>query len=148
MGLFQKWFQKPKPTLAEDIPKAADWLVRAMASSGYPLDSSVASFQELDRFFREQHCPGGLLDGTVGDKLFAIGSYMGQVFCQRLGGCWETDDADPRGEINVAVRFPDGGVVWPVQRAMKRYQNGEEDSLYAYGAALADMACPDPDSGA
>ena len=54
----------------------------------------------------------------------------------QLGGTWETDDSDPLGEINIAVRLPDGSVVWPVQRAMKRFENGSEDSLYAYGAVL------------
>ncbi len=132
--------KKGQATLAADIPKAAGWLVRAMASSGYRLDGTVESFRELDRFFEEQRRPGGLLDGKVGDKLFAIGSYMGQVFCEELGGVWETDDADPQGEINVAVRLRDGTVVWPVQRAVKRYQNGSEDGLYAYGAVLTEKA--------
>ena len=127
------------PTLLEDIPKAADWLVRAMASSGYTLDGSIDSFRELDRFFEEQKVPGGLLDGKVGNKLFAIGSYVGQSLCKELGGVWETDDADPQGEINIAVRFPNGQVVWPVQRAMKRFQNGAEDNLYAYGVVLRKM---------
>jgi len=135
-GKRQAGVQKGQATLTEDIPKAADWLVQAMASSGYALDGTVESFRELDRFFEEQHRPGRLLDGKVGSKLFAIGSYMGQVFCEKLGGVWETDDADPRGEIDIAVRLGDGTVVWPVQRAMKRYQNGSEDGLYAYGAVL------------
>lgn len=135
MGLFDKWKSKKKEvaTLAGDIPKAADWLVEAMAFSGYTLDGTLESFRELDRFYDEQMCSGGLLDGKVGSKLFAIGSYVGQVFCRLLNGHWVTDDADPQGELNVAVHFPDGSVVWPVQRALKRYQNGKEDSLYAYG---------------
>lgn len=132
--------KKEQSTLEEDIPRAADWLVRAMASSGYRLDGTVESFRELDRFFEEQHCSGGLLDGRVGDKLFAIGSYMGQVFCKELSGIWETDGADPQGEVNIAVRLRDGAVVWPVQRAMKRHQNGLEDGLYAYGAVLAEKS--------
>ncbi len=136
MGFFDRFRRRP-PTLAEDIPKAADWLRAAMASSGYRLDGTLESFRELDRFFEEQQRPGGLLDGRVGSKLFAIGSYMGQVLTERLGGAWETDDGDPQGEINVAVRLPDGSLCWPVQRAMKRYRNGPEDSLYAYGRFLA-----------
>lgn len=138
MSLFgrRKLKKEEPPTLAGDIGKAADWLIKAMASSGYILDGTIESFRELDRFFDEQTCPGGLLEGKVGSKLFAIGCYMGQVFCQKLGGVWETDDSDPMGEINVAVHFSGGAVVWPVQRAMKRYENGNEDSLYAYGIAI------------
>ncbi len=126
------------PTLMEDIPKAERWLVEAMASSGYMLDGTIGSFRELDRFFDEQKRPGGLLDGRVGNKLFAIGCYVGQTLIARLGGEWLTDDADPMGEINIAVRLPDAGTVWPVRRAMKRFENGAEDSLYAYGAALSE----------
>ncbi len=142
MGLFFKNKPQPEPkaTLAGDIPKAADGLVRAMASSGYALDGTLDSFRELDRFFDEQHRPGGLLNDKVGERLFAIGSYMGQVFCKELGGVWETDDADPKGEINITVRLPGGAVVWPVQRAMKRFVNGAEDGLYAYGTVVADAA--------
>lgn len=138
MGLFFR--KKPleeKPTLLGDIPKAAAWLQENMERFGYPLDGTLESFRTLDRFFDDQRRPGGLLEGKVGKQLFAVGSYMGQVFCRELGGVWETDDADPMGEINVAVRFPDGTVVWPVQRAMKRCDGGEEEGLCAYGMVLA-----------
>ena len=136
MGLLDH-FKKPKPqspTLLEDIPKAEVWLTENMNASGYALDGSIESFRELDRFFDEQSRPGGLLaDGRPGSKLFAVGSYMGQVFVRRLMGAWETDDADPQGEVNISVRLPDGSRVFPVQRAMKRLKNGGKDSLYDYG---------------
>lgn len=136
MGLLDKLFRKQKPILEDDIKKAAEWLVRAMASSGYTLNWTIESFRELDRFFQTEQRPGGLLDGQAGNKLFAIGSYMGQSLIKELGGTWETDDSDPQGELNVAVRLENGNVVWPVQRAMKRFQQGTEESLYAYGADL------------
>ena len=139
MGFLNKLLGKRPnpPTLMEDIPKAEQWLVEAMASSGYTLDGTIGSFRELDRFFEEQQRPGGLLDGKVGNKLFAIGCYMGQVLIAQLGGTWETDDSDPMGEINIAVHLSDGSTVWPVQRAMKRFENGAEDGLYAYGIVLS-----------
>ena len=123
----------------EDIPKAAKWFEEAMASSGYVLDGTLESFQELDRFIDEQKRPGGLLDGKAGSKLFGMGAYVGQTLIAQLGGRWETDDRDPQGEVNIAVTLS-SGTVWPVQRVMKRFSNGSEDSLYAYGAALKDMA--------
>lgn len=138
MGLLNR-FQKPKPpTLLEDIPKAEGWLTENMRASGYSLDGTIESFRELDRFFDEQSRPGGLLaDGKPGSKLFAVGCYMGQVFVRQLGGVWKTDDADPQGEVNIAVRLPDGSLLFPVQRAMKRLRNGGEDSLYVYGRFAA-----------
>ena len=54
------------------------------------------------------------------------------------GGEWLTDDNDPQGEINVAVKLKDGSTIFPVQRAMKRYMNGKEDSIYDYGYVLSE----------
>ena len=141
-GIFDKMRKKQKkqpagPTLLEDIPKAADWFVQAMGSSGYALDETLESFRELDRFIDEQKRPGGLLDGKVGSKLFAMGAYVGQTLIARLGGRWEANDQDPEGEINIAVHL-NCATIWPVQKVMKRFSNGPEDSLYAYGAALRD----------
>ena len=79
------------------------------------------------------------MDGKAGSKLFGMGAYVGQTLIAQLGGRWETDDRDPQGEVNIAVTLS-SGTVWPVQRVMKRFSNGSEDSLYAYGAALKDMA--------
>lgn len=136
MGLLKKLLKKQEPTLEEDIKKASEWFVQAMGSSGYRLDGTIESFRELDRFFEEQKRPGGILDGEVGTKLFAAASYVGETIIKEVGGVWETDDSDPKGELNIAVRLRDGGVIWPVRRVMKRFENGAEDSLYAYGYVL------------
>ena len=42
--------------------------------------------------------------------------------------------------MNIALRQPDGGLIWPVQRAMKRYENGAEDGIYADDVFLRDAA--------
>jgi hypothetical protein len=31
---------------------------------------------------------------------------------------------------------PDGSTIWPVQRVIKRFRNGPEDSIAFYGTAL------------
>ena len=129
--------QEAAPTLLEDIPKAAEWLVGAMNATGYALDGTVESFRELDRFIDEQKQPGGvLLSNLRGSILFGMGSYVGQTLIAQLGGQWETNDEDPEGEVNIAVHL-DSGTVWPVQRVMKRFMNGPEDSIYAYGVVLS-----------
>lgn len=94
--------KQPASTLMEDIPKEAEWFVEAMNTSGYPLDGTLESFQELDRFVDEQTRPGGvLLSDLRGSILFGMGSYVGQVLIAQLGGWWETDDEDPHGEVNI-----------------------------------------------
>jgi hypothetical protein len=72
----------------------------------------------------------------LGQRLFSLGAYVGEVVRRNLGGEWQTDDADPQGEINVALKLPDGSLIWPVQRVMKRLKNGPEESIAVYGSAL------------
>jgi hypothetical protein len=61
---------------------------------------------------------------------------VGEVIRRNRGGVWRADDEDPEGEINVALELPDGSVIWPVQRVMKRCVNGAEDGIAVYGLVL------------
>ena len=89
--------------------------------------------------------PGGLLATDFGPRVFALGAYTGEVIRRDRGGEWHADDDDPGAEVNVELRLPGGGVIWPVQRAMKRCLNGAEDGIAAYGAALGlDVGAPQP----
>lgn len=105
MGFFKNIFSKQeKPTLKQDIITAKDWIAKALNSSNYKADFSLESLKEIDRFFDEQNTPTGLLSQNRGQRLFAIGAYVGEVIISCLGGEWLTDDNDPKGEINIAVR--------------------------------------------
>ncbi|WP_455714891.1 hypothetical protein [Anaerosporobacter sp.] len=54
MSLIDRLFKKKNiNTLEEDIFSAAEWVVRALNSSGYKVDYSLESMRELDRFFDE-----------------------------------------------------------------------------------------------
>jgi len=128
-------------SLVEDAGTAAEWIATALSSSGYQADFSPRSLWEVDRFYDEQSKGGkprrrGLLAKNLGQRLFALGSYTGEVIRRDLGGEWQADDDDPQGEINIELHLPDGSIVWPVQRAMKRLVNGSEDGIAVYGAAL------------
>jgi hypothetical protein len=53
-------------TLIEDIEPSAEWIARALSSSGYRADFTPRSLWEIDRFFEEHSRdgaskPGGLL---------------------------------------------------------------------------------------
>jgi hypothetical protein len=128
-------------SLKRDIKSSSEWISTALMSEGYRADFTPSSLIELDRFFSEQSEDGtakadGLLAEGLGQRLFAIGSYMGEVVRQTAGGEWVTNDRDPQGEINVELRLPDGTICWPVQRAMKRFKNGAEDGVAVWGIAL------------
>lgn len=126
----------PKTTLAQDIPVAAAWVVKALNSSGYRADYTLESMKELDRFFDEQSGPGGILSQNRGQILFGLGSYVGETAIRLWGGKWLTDDSDPEGEMNIAVELASGVRFWPVVRCMKRCRLGREESLYAYLLAM------------
>lgn len=128
--------KKKTPTLLDDLTTAKDWIAEALVYSGYQADHSLESLREIDRFFDEQGGPGGMLSEQRGQRLFGLGAYIGDVLIRTYGGHWIADDHDPQGELNVAVELDDSSVVWPVQRAIKRYSNGPEDGIYIYGAAL------------
>ena len=136
-----------EPSILHDVSIAADWMARALSSSGYRADFSLESLREVDRFLEEQ-APGGkpkqggLSSKDFGNRLFSLGAYVGEVVRRQVGGQWEGDDSDPEAEINVAVRLPSGGMMWPVQRVMKRCEKGDEDSVYAYGVALTGSGTP------
>jgi hypothetical protein len=125
-------------TLLEDAQKAAAWIRMALVSSGYKADFSLESLREIDRFF-DEHCkegravPGGLLSAELGSRIFALGSYVGEVIIRAYGGKWQTADDDPEGELNIKVVLLSGAIIWPVQRVMKRFKNSPEDGIYAYG---------------
>ncbi|MDX1507900.1 MAG: hypothetical protein R3358_06450, partial [Woeseiaceae bacterium] len=92
------------------------------------------------RFFDEhtrqgEPVAGGLLSEDLGSRLFAIGAYVGEVIRRSKGGEWRGNDSDPQAEINVELVVADS-TCWPVQRVMKRFKNGAEDEIAAYGAGL------------
>lgn len=126
-------------TLKEDINKQAGWIVKAFAEDNLRLDFTIRSFIEIDKFFINNSVggkakPGGRLSKNLGGTIFSIGSYVGNTIIRTVpGSVWETDDEAATGEIDVAVKLPGGGIIWPVQRVMKRFKNGSEDSIYVYG---------------
>lgn len=136
-------------SLTEDLDSSAVWISKALSSSGYLADFSPASLWAIDRFFEDHSVagrprPGGLLEKDLGSRLFGLGAYVGEVIRRALGAEWRTDDQDPHGEVNVELVLPDGSIVWPVQRVMKRYQYGAEDGLVAYAAVLGVSVGPAP----
>lgn len=123
-----------------DTKASAEWIAKALSTSGYKADFSLESLKEVDRFFDDQ-APnghpkqGGLLASDVGTRLFALGSYVGEVIRRASGGEWEGDDRDPQAELKIALKLKSGTTLWPVQRIVKRFKNSNEDGIYVYGFA-------------
>jgi hypothetical protein len=132
------WFE----TGVADVISMAHWVAGALTRSGYRADFSVSSLREVDRFFDEQSADGrpvdgGLLASDTDARIFALGAYVGEVLRREAGGTWHADSGSSDGALGLSVVLPDQTVVWPVMRTWKRYHEGSENSLAAYGAALA-----------
>ncbi len=126
-------------TLLEDIHKQSEWIVKAFASEKFRLDFSIDSFIEIDRFFNKyvkdgKGIKGGILEKNYGPILWGIGAYVGETIIKVVpGSIWIADDDSPEGELGISVKLPGDILIWPVLRVMKRFKNGEEDSIYVYG---------------
>ncbi|MEU6316905.1 hypothetical protein [Streptomyces sp. NPDC047009] len=128
-------------TLIEDVRASAEWIAKALTQSRYRADFTMGSLREVERFFEEHStdgvpAAGGQLTQDTEQRLFALGAYVGETLRRELGGIWQVDDDDPYGEINVRLRLNSGDIIWPVQRVIKRFRNGTEDSITAYAALL------------
>ena len=137
--LLNKLLSKNRPTLLQDIHTHSDWIVKALNSSGYTVDYTIDSMKEIDRFIDEQNIPGGLIYNNRGQIIFALASYIGQTVIKVYGGEWITDDNDPKGELNIAIKLPNGFTMWPAQKCIKRCQLGQEESIYSYIRAISTL---------
>ena len=126
-------------TLKEDIITQAEWITKAFSADNFKLDYTIDSFIEIDRFFNKHSKDGKLIKGgrltsNLGLIVFSLGSYLGETIIKTVPGSeWITDDNDPKGEMTASIKLPNGIEMWPMQRIMKRYQNGNEDAVYTYG---------------
>jgi hypothetical protein len=137
-------------SILEDLEIGAKWIVDALNESGYAVDLSPASLWQVEFFFEDhvvsgRPVRGGLLAKDMGGRIFSLGAYVGEVIRRARGGEWVGDESDPAAEINVELHLPDGTVCWPIQRVMKRFKQGPEDSISAYGLCLGLNIGPRPE---
>ena len=121
------FFKKKKRNLIDDLELASKWVAKALNSSNYQADYSVESLKEIDRFFKEENRPDGILSKNVGQII------------KEFGGKWVTDDGKD-AEINVQVVLDNGISFLPVVSCMKVYQASEESNLYTLYLAIKQAA--------
>src|SRR5262249_46018430 len=119
---------------------------------GYALDFTVESLAEVDRFFDEHSAldpddasTDSLLASRLGQWLFALGAYSGEVLRRAVGGRWRWEglDDDKAASTDTELVLADESIVWPFQRAWKRLMNGPDDSMAAWGAEMVAAVHPD-----
>jgi len=131
--------------------QSADWASQNLTARGYKADFSLESLREVERFFVEHSTkgkatPGGWLAERLDVRLFSLGAYIGEVIRRLCGGTWFVGDASVSA-ANFEIRFPNGGIIWPVQRAAKRFHNGPEDNVHVYGVVMVEK-CKESVQGA
>jgi hypothetical protein len=129
-----------EPSVVADAGASAQSIAEALSAAGYKADFSLDSLKEIDRFL-DDHAPdglsddGGLLSQNRGPRIFALGSYVGEVIRRAGGGQWRGNDSDPQGEIDVELQLKNGEILHPVQRVMEILDGASMDGMYAYGQA-------------
>lgn len=97
------------------------------------LDYSVKTVAALEEFIARQFDPPG--SKYVGPNLpLGVGCYVGEVIIRNLGGHWHHAG---RPEINGIGSIQK---IFPIEKAMKRFENGPEDSLAHYISVIAQYA--------
>ncbi len=110
-------------TLKEDIKTQSDWIVRAFEYDGLHLDYTFESIVEIDRFFAlnmkdgKPNKKGRLSKKGAGGILFSMGAYVGETIIKNIEGTeWLTDDSGSKEELKVAMKMPDGAIIFPIQK--------------------------------
>ena len=90
-----------EPQIVKDAVEAAEWMAKALSSSGYKADFTLDSLKEVDRSVDDQAqggnpTPGGRLSDHLGTRIFALGACVGEVIRRQGEGRWRGDDGNCR----------------------------------------------------
>jgi hypothetical protein len=105
------------------------------------LDYSLKSMALVDRVIDGLRTGGPSADVAM-RVLRGFGAYAGEVLVREIGAVWtDFDDAqrDMFGQ-SFGIRTPDGRLWNPLGKAVKRYENGPEDSLRLFCLAVVGQA--------
>lgn len=127
-----------RPAAREMRPYTRAFVARVTARNRLPLDFSVASLRVVD-FLIDGLRKGGAERERVGETLFGLGAYVGEVLVRRAGAEWVDFDAQQSAYFgqHVGVRMPDGRVWNPLGKVHNRFDSGSpEESLRTFYLTL------------
>jgi hypothetical protein len=127
------------PPTPEHMADHATVAVQAASSvEGILLDFDVASLSAVDGILGRFH-DERLNRDQVGETVFSLGAYIGEVIVRSAGGSWTTvADDHPLGSRWPLVDLPSGRLLNPIGKAFKRLENGEVDSIPYFYSALVE----------
>lgn len=116
---------------------AASLVATVRERSGLGLDYSPGSLALVDRMI------DGLRRGrpqaaALASTLLSVGAYAGEVLVRTAGAAWVEFDTGQRAIFGqpFGIRTPDGRLWNPLGKAVKRYENGPQDSLRLFCLAV------------
>ena len=120
---------------------AADVVAMVREGAKIRLDYTPESLALLDRIIdgiRRERPPTEAVTRT----LIGFGAYTGAVLVRAAGAEWVDFDPGQRDIFGqpFGIRTPDGRVWNPLGKAVKRYQNGPEDSLRLFYLSVVGQA--------
>ena len=98
------------------------------------LDYSPASLSKVDSILETFHREG-LDQSQIGETVFSLGCYVGEVLVRNNGGTWKLPKDSflaklvRRGENIMVVDLPNGTTCNPIGKAFKFLENGRTDSV-------------------
>jgi len=109
----------------------------AQRLSGERLDYSTQSLARVDEIVEGFRREGTSLE-KVSQTLLSFGCYVGEVVVRNASGAWQVADerALQWAACSPVVRLGDGLVINPIGKVIKRFENGEVDSLMYFYKAL------------
>lgn len=120
---------------------AAGVVAMARGRAGIRLDYFPRSLMLVDRIIDSMRRAGA--PGTEARRvLLGFGAYTGQVLVRAAAASWVDFGADQRAMFGqpFGIATPDGRVWNPLGKAIKRYENGPEDSLSLFCLSVTGRA--------
>jgi hypothetical protein len=119
-------------TLAAEMRDMAEDFARIAGEQGYALDFTPASIATVERIIEELFTPNKRFGRGKADKPAAefanvapaVGAYVGEVIARNHAGHWETHP-----DFGPGVVIGDENMMFPVGKAVGRFENGREDNL-------------------
>jgi len=103
------------------------------------LDFSPRSLEEVDGQLEQLREAGHTVE-ELGEALFAVGCYLGEVMVLALGGRWQATKGSALDGVSpwpMVVMLP-GGAAWDaIGKVFRRFEVGDSEYLPAFFAAAA-----------
>jgi hypothetical protein len=121
------------PALAQRIVEVA------LSVDGVKLDYSPQSLQKVDEIVLRFRKDGQTFE-HVGETVFLLGCYVGEVLIRNVGGSWQLPDDHARkiGFEMMGVRTTKGGFWNPIGKTIRLLEKGEEESVQYFFQVVRD----------